>query len=331
MISGANLMDYRLRYNTKDYVIKRIKRAVIPYLFWSCFAFLFYWTFSQQGLLSGLKLKNIINLPLDIINNKYMRVYWFFLPLFICYLSIIILSRLIEKKDTLYFITIWIFLAQFFLPFLANLFHLKINPVLTSSPLGGGFVLYILLGYFFSRIQLSNTSKKILYLIGIISLLARFFSLMLSPEAPAKINRIFTGYINIATVFYSLAIFLFVKYISPRIDNIIREIIERNRTLGNTFLNCLEIVRDCSLGIYLLHPYFTHKLIPLLGMNTSSIYYRIFIYYRILGPFVIVCICCTLTLIFKKFHFYVIRFKNINRISNVYPNYLDYEVMGKQS
>ena len=35
MISGANLLDYRERYSTKEYFIKRIKKTVIPFIVWS--------------------------------------------------------------------------------------------------------------------------------------------------------------------------------------------------------------------------------------------------------------------------------------------------------
>lgn len=32
MISGANLMDYRKRYDTKTFLIKRTKKTIIPYI-----------------------------------------------------------------------------------------------------------------------------------------------------------------------------------------------------------------------------------------------------------------------------------------------------------
>lgn len=35
MITGANLLDYRQRYDTKTFLIKRAKKTVFPYIFWS--------------------------------------------------------------------------------------------------------------------------------------------------------------------------------------------------------------------------------------------------------------------------------------------------------
>jgi len=212
-------------------------------------------------------------------------------------LSIIILSNFSKNYKILYFIAIWIFIAQFVLPFCANLFQLKINPVLTSSPMGSGFVLFVILGWILSKNQISNKYKLIFYLLGVISFFLRFTSLMLSPEFPAPINRLFSGYLNITTVFYSVAIFILVKDVSPLIENLINTISRKNIALGNMILSGLVTIRDCSLGIYLLHAYFTSKLVPFLGVNTSSIYYRIF------GALLIVCVCCILTLVIKKIPF----------------------------
>lgn len=303
MISGATLMNYRTRYNSKEYLIKRIRRTLIPYLFWSCFAALLFLTFNKHGQIfsldsvRGFDYSVIVSLIINIINNKFMGVYWFFLPLFVCYLSIIILSNFSKNYKILYFIAIWIFIAQFVLPFCANLFQLKINPVLTSSPMGSGFVLFVILGWILSKNQISNKYKLIFYLLGVISFFLRFTSLMLSPEFPAPINRLFSGYLNITTVFYSVAIFILVKDVSPLIENLINTISRKNIALGNMILSGLVTIRDCSLGIYLLHAYFTSKLVPFLGVNTSSIYYRIF------GALLIVCVCCILTLVIKKIPF----------------------------
>lgn len=37
MISGTTLIDYRERYNTKEFFLRRIKKTLIPYIGWSAF------------------------------------------------------------------------------------------------------------------------------------------------------------------------------------------------------------------------------------------------------------------------------------------------------
>lgn len=41
MLSGANLLDYRERYSTVEFLKKRISRTLIPFLFWSLAAELY--------------------------------------------------------------------------------------------------------------------------------------------------------------------------------------------------------------------------------------------------------------------------------------------------
>ena len=41
MNSGATLLDYRDKYDTKTFYKKRLKRVLIPFLFWSAFYYLF--------------------------------------------------------------------------------------------------------------------------------------------------------------------------------------------------------------------------------------------------------------------------------------------------
>ena len=41
MLSGANLMNYRQKYNTKTFFKKRVLKVIIPFLFWSSFMFVY--------------------------------------------------------------------------------------------------------------------------------------------------------------------------------------------------------------------------------------------------------------------------------------------------
>ena len=42
MISGALLLDFQERYDLKTYLVKRISKTVVPFLFWSLFGLFFY-------------------------------------------------------------------------------------------------------------------------------------------------------------------------------------------------------------------------------------------------------------------------------------------------
>ena len=90
MISGATLIDYRDRYSTKEFFNKRIKKAFIPYLFWS-FALYLFIVFAKYRSLSSVTIEKLFDVGL---NGASLD---FFIPLFGIYLSMPII-RAVNKK-----------------------------------------------------------------------------------------------------------------------------------------------------------------------------------------------------------------------------------------
>ena len=78
MISGANLIEYKKRYDTKTYLKKRIVKTLLPYLIWSMIGCVYQ---IHLGYLTveSLSIRTVIN---ALINSEYVSVYWFFMPLF---------------------------------------------------------------------------------------------------------------------------------------------------------------------------------------------------------------------------------------------------------
>lgn len=71
MLSGANLLNYRERYTTGQFVNKRFLRVVISFLVWSCIWFLYYRFYSHRPLLEK-------NLVLGIMHDKIQPIFWYF-------------------------------------------------------------------------------------------------------------------------------------------------------------------------------------------------------------------------------------------------------------
>ena len=97
MLTGATLIRYRERYDTKTFLIKRFQRTVIPFLFWSAVLY-FYIVIYRDGNAFGPR--RMIN---AILNNEIEQVYWFFFPLFSVYLALPALSLLSDNKKALTF------------------------------------------------------------------------------------------------------------------------------------------------------------------------------------------------------------------------------------
>ena len=83
MLSGANLIPYRNRYSTTQFIRKRAVKVVFPYVFWGCFFV------CVHILISGFSNVNINEIILGFINGKIRYTnYWFFIPLFLVYIYI---------------------------------------------------------------------------------------------------------------------------------------------------------------------------------------------------------------------------------------------------
>lgn len=281
MISGATLMEYRNRYSTNTFVKKRLKRAFVPFLFWSFIAFIVH--FITIGKLPSLY--EILKLPISFINCTYFSIYWFFIPLFTCYLSIIYLSKLYSDRFILTFLVIWLFISSGLLPFLDSLFKLNLNSNLLATPIGGGYVIYLLLGYMISKINFSNVQISVIYLLGLVGFLIHFLGTWyLGLDASVPINGLFKGYLNFPTVFYSTSIFLLIKK-NPLF------FIYNNKYLSPV----ANRIKEYSLGIYLLHGYFIYFLFPKFNfVNQSSIVYRI------TAPVVTIFLCIVMCILIRK-------------------------------
>ena len=93
MITGANLLDYRQRYDTKTFLIKRAKKTVLPYIFWSFIGIGF--NICMHNLQwNNVTIKYVIT---GLVNGgSIVTTYWFFMPLYAAYLAIPLFSA-VEK------------------------------------------------------------------------------------------------------------------------------------------------------------------------------------------------------------------------------------------
>ena len=93
MISGVTLVDYHERYSDKVFLKKRLLKTVVPFLFWSTVAYI-YWILRYN---EGVFYRNPLRIISGMLNSEYIGIYWFFLPLFAIYLAMPIITRIQDK------------------------------------------------------------------------------------------------------------------------------------------------------------------------------------------------------------------------------------------
>lgn len=254
MITGATLLDYRERYDTKTYFSKRFKRTVFPFLIWNAFASIFWFIFWKNEW-GGIK-----DLISGFFTTKYCNVYWYFFPLFNIYLSIPLLSS-VEKKHRIKvfsFITFIQIILVSILPIVFEILGITWNYDL-SVGVASGYLLYVLLGFLISNIDFKHRDRILIYILGVIGFLLQFIGTSYLSIRDGQINQLWLGYFKIPEVFMSVAVFMACKYFKIRSDKSRRAIV---------FLS------KHSFGVFLIHYYFVQSFPVFFHFNSASIIWR---------------------------------------------------------
>ena len=279
MITGATLLDYTKRCDTKTFFIRRLKKTVIPFIFWSLVALLFRIYFFKNISWNVVTIGYVVD---GVLNTKFNSLYWFFPPLFGLYLSIPLFASLEENKKlaVLKYLAGSCFLLNCLIPFLLTVLKIKTRfPIVIV--VGSGYLLYLILGYLFNRLVFSKRTKRLIYLLAFLGLLLHICgTYFLSMEA-GKIIRTYKGYNNVPCIMYSLGIFLFIK------ENV-------HWLSTESIRGGLNRLKDYTFAIYLLHWFVMSTLVRAFHIDTHSIVYRVG------GIFLVSIICVCITWVIRK-------------------------------
>lgn len=278
MVSGATLIDYNKRYNTKTFFKKRIKKTAIPFIGWSIIGFI-YMQYTGRISYPDMGEKALIN---AFINTNIISIYWYFIPQFAIYLLIPFISAISEERRKLVFgyIIIVMLLFNVTFPLLFQLVGLTYNSAL-YVPLGG-YSLYVFMGYYIDHYEIRSINRKILYVLGTTGLLVHIVGTWKLSYAAGEIISTYKGYLNLPCVLYSMAIYTFFKYHNN--DEWMKYLYKWSKPIAGT-----------TLGIYLIHWY-------LLDWFTRhvTLVSPLSLIYRIPGGIICFCIAAVLTHLFQK-------------------------------
>lgn len=281
MITGSTLIDYRERYSTVVFFKKRFFRTFIPFIVWSIIAYLF-------CKIIGHKIHLENGLLMSIFNNRVMGIYWFFVPLFACYLSIVPLSYVENKNFVFIYMSVYAFVTISILPVASKYFNIPYNQAI-DTPISGGYILYILLGWIFTNLKIKKSIRGVIYILGILGWFIHFYMTIYLTGDGKIINMMFKGYLNFPCVLHSIAIFVFIKYCDFSWIN-------KNIKLKKV----MRDLKEASLGIYLIHGFFVYFIVPKLAHKLSFENIGSSLWYRIFGAVIIIIICTYMTKFIKK-------------------------------
>lgn len=277
MLTGATLMDYCEKYDTKTFFKKRFSKTLVPFIAWSLIALI--WKVTTKQMEPPVGPRSLINL---IINTQIIDVYWFFIPLFAVYLCIPVLSLLRKNQQALLYMTLAFIAFNVILPFFASLVGINWNSSL-SFPLLSSYLVYPVLGYLLSRNELGKKQRLLLYAGGIIGTCWRYVATVCASDAAGELVRQGWGYVGLPCLLEAVAVFVFFKHLklrslanSPRVQSLVSK------------------VASCSFGVYLLHMIVFWYGLQLTGLDGGDMAWRV------IGPFAAYAVCLLLTYLGKQ-------------------------------
>ena len=234
MLSGATLLNYRTKYSTKEFFKKRIIRTAIPWLFWSVI-FLIWKMMTGQIVVESYNPFYLFNL---ILSNKVENVYWYFTALFGVYLSIPILSPLIQFRKTLWYLVGVNFIFVGVVPVVNQLLGTSFQ---LSVYVTTGLIVFPVLGYLLSTTQIDKRKRIALYIAGILATLFRYVYTYIKSYENGTTDSTIKGYGMFYSVLLAAAVFVLIKQIPW------------NRLFSEKTKKLISIIASCSFGIYLIH------------------------------------------------------------------------------
>lgn len=261
MLSGAKLLTYRKRYNSTDFLKKRIVKIAIPWIAW-CLIWLGYRVLLVKSIQITSMYDLIANLYNGIFLNELQATYWFFIPIIMVYFSMPILSLLIENRRILWYLAGMTFLTYSLLPALCGIFRISYNPAL-NFPMGAGYLLFVVLGYLLDTEEISSAIRHLIYVLGIGAAILRYFgTYYLSIKNNTK-DTTYWGYLYFPSVFLSIAVFLWFK--------------NRKYTYlkkSDKLVRVIRYLSSCSFGIYLMHYMVIDCIIRIWNIDISILEWR---------------------------------------------------------
>lgn len=279
MLSGATLMGYRRRYDTRTFLKKRVLRTVVPFLAWSLIILV--WKVATGQLEPPVGPRSLIDM---IFNTKIIDIYWFFIPLFAVYLCMPVLSCLADGKHdrVLWYAAACAFITSSVLPCVFLLMGIPYNGSF-MFPLLSGYLLFPVLGYLLNKTELTRGVRWGIYAAGAGGFLLRFVSTFVLSSPETGMYQVFWGPTNFPTVMLAVSVFVLFKQIPwERVFSTPARV----RTLG--------VVAGASFGIYLTHMVFFYYAGALTGLDGSRLLWRTVM------PFVAYVVCLVGTLVMKR-------------------------------
>lgn len=239
MITGATLIDYRERYDTKTFFKKRLLKVIIPLIIWSIIYFIINF-FKGKFSINDLSFKFVFEYFFLVKTNP---IFWFFVVIIGIYLAIPVISLIPQesRRKAFLYIIIITFVFNQFLPDLLYHLNLNYNYDLKFPLTYSGWISFIFIGYYIDKYEIVKKYRVIIYVLVIIGFLTMVVPTIFISYHKNESCSWFDEYYDAPCVLYSASVFLFFK---SKINN---------NQIVTKIMPFFNFVAPTTLGIYVLH------------------------------------------------------------------------------
>lgn len=237
MVSGTLLLDPSKNESLSIFFIKRLRRVLIPFVFWAIVFLLWRSIYQGEHIPFPAALKIMTSGPI------YYHL-WFIYMLLGLYLVTPVLRVWVkgaEQKDLLYFLVLW-FVAASVVPFINRFFHIRvgIDFVVTTYYVG-----YFVLGYYLHNYPIP---EKFNWLSLAAFAGGLFLTIFGTYFLTVRHNGEFDGYLfsYLSPNVVLMSVFLF--------DRLRKAPLKFMQQKGNRLTWIVAIVSSTSFSVFLMHP-----------------------------------------------------------------------------
>ncbi len=280
MLSGATLINYRERYSTREFFKRRVAKTFVPFIVWSGIAIVYNILKDGMQIFGGtFSLKKLFEI---VFLTRANGTYWFFIVLFALYLSVPLLSA-VEKSKRKRVFTYTALVAIFgysILPLALGLLKIQMNNSI-QLPVAAGYVMFLLVGYLIAHYHISKTTRIVIYAFGALGFALHFFGTHFLSYRAGAIDGTFKDYLNIPSVMFSIAVFVFVYY-------------NKHLPKSPRTIRFVKMLSGTAFGVYLVHQFVIEIVLHISGFEITTWWWRVF------GTMAIYTVCVLAIMVIKK-------------------------------
>ena len=276
MLSGAILLRYKERYDTKTFFKKRFVKVLMPWIVWSLITYII----QNQNI-------NMIQFIKDFVYCRIEGIYWFFPLILYLYCVIPVITVFTEKEEyrkILKAIVLFIFVFRGIIYPISVISRKSFPTIFNYCLEQNSYIMFLLLGYLLSTTKLSKKKRVLIYALGIIAALVRYMYTYYSSKQANTLNRDLFDYCSALSVWLAIAVFVFIQNINWE-----KVLIKLKIKTG-----ILAKISSCSFGVYLIHIIIKNQLTNILNLDIYSIWYRT------IGAILLYIICLIIVYLIKK-------------------------------